>query len=263
MSSQVAIVTGASSGLGRSLAGELATSGYTLGLIARRREHLQKLATELHSAGHRAEFATADVGSRVRMQEAVRELSEKLGPVELAIANAGIGLRDQLDPFDSRVVEQVMRVNFLGSIHLIEAVLPKMLEQRRGHIVGISSLGADRGLPGSSAYTASKAALNTYFDGLRVALRPSGIAVTTVCPGFVRTGMVEGQNHPMPWILEPEDAARRVVRALRRKPGRYRFPLPMSFLMRFLRLVPDRLMGHVLSDRVVVSGADPAHTQSQ
>lgn len=239
MSRPVALVTGASSGLGRALAIELAKQGYAIGVIARREDLLREVADELTASGHTVAASAADVTDREALGVAVASIEATLGPIELAIANAGIGRYDRIDPFDAEVVEQTFRVNVMGVVNTIGAVLPGMLARGSGHIVGISSLGADRGMPGSAAYGASKAALSTYLDGLRISLKPRGIAVTTVCPGFIRTEMTAQNKFAMPGVLEAEEAARRIVRRLKKRPVVYRFPLGMSLLMRTLRHLPD------------------------
>ena len=124
------------------------------------------------------------------------------------VANAGFGAPTQLDPLNTADVEQTIRVNVMGVIYSIEAVLPGMLDRGRGHLLAISSLAAFKGLPGESAYCASKAAVNAYMEGLRIALRTKGIVVTTVCPGFVQTPMTP---------MEYGDAVHHVGRRGRRR----------------------------------------------
>jgi short-subunit dehydrogenase len=138
-------------------------------------------------------------------------------------------------------VERIMQVNFLGVVYSIAAVLPGMIARGRGHVVGISSIAADKGLPGAAAYCASKAAVNLYLEGLRIELRKRGVAVTAVCPGFVRTPMV-AKNPPMPFLMEPDAAAQRILRALPRKPKVYTFPRRLKWLMRLARWLPDRII---------------------
>jgi short-subunit dehydrogenase len=127
-------------------------------------------------------------------------------------------------------------------IYSIEAVLPEMLGRGRGHLVAVSSLAAYKGLPGESAYCASKAGVNSYLEGLRIQLRDRGIAVTTVCPGFVRTPMTAENNFKMPFLLEADEAARRIVRALRHRRKVYNFPWQMAFLMKLTAWLPDWLL---------------------
>src|SRR5262249_41140822 len=149
-------------GIGHALARALAAEHCRVGLIARRGELLRALAEQVQAAGGVAEFAVADVTDREQVQTAIGELARRLGPVDLLIANAGVSVPTTVDPLNVADTESVFRVNFFGVLHAIEAVLPEMLKRRRGHLVGISSLGAYKGLPGESGYTSSKAALNTY-----------------------------------------------------------------------------------------------------
>src|SRR5262249_40301412 len=135
--------------------------------------------------------------------------------------------------------EKMFHVNLLGVVYSIEAVLPDMLRRGRGHLAAVSSLAAYKGLPGEAAYCASKAAVNTYMEGLRIQLRERNIAVTTICPGFVRTPMTEVNKFKMPWLLEADDAARRIVRAMKRRRKVYNFPWQMSLVMKLASWLPD------------------------
>jgi short-subunit dehydrogenase len=236
---QVAVITGASSGIGRALARRLAADGCKVGLVARRQDKLEALANEIDQAGGTAAVATADVGDRNQTSEAIHSLGSQLGPIDLLIANAGIGMPTLADPMNVADMEAMMRVNYLGTVHALEAVLPAMLARGRGHLAAVSSLAAYQGLPGESGYCASKAAVQTFMDGLRIQLRDRGIEVTTVCPGFVRTPMTDVNEFKMPFLLEAEEAARRIVRALERRRKVYNFPWQMSLLMKAARWAPD------------------------
>ncbi|HZU35641.1 MAG TPA: SDR family NAD(P)-dependent oxidoreductase, partial [Gemmataceae bacterium] len=173
-------------------------------------------------------------------------LRQTLGPVDLLIANAGIGTPTLLDPPNVDDVERMFRVNTLGVIYAIEAVLPEMLRRGRGHLAAVSSIAGYKGLPGESGYCASKAAVNSYMEGLRIQLRDRGIAVTTICPGFVRTPMTAVMHNPMPWLLEADEAARRIVWALKRRRKVYNFPWQMALFMRLTRWAPDWLVARTL-----------------
>src|SRR5262245_61846312 len=179
LADQVAIVTGASSGIGWALCKALATAGCRVGAVARRRENLQQLTADIGEAGGRSAFAVADVGDRQRIEEGVASLRQQLGPVDLLVANAGMGQSTTVDPLNVPAIEDTFRVNTLGVIYAIEAVLPEMLQRGRGHLAAVSSLAAYKGMPGESAYCASKAAVNVFMEGLRIQLRHRGIAVTT------------------------------------------------------------------------------------
>jgi short-subunit dehydrogenase len=219
---RTAVVTGASSGIGRALAKALAAQGARVGVTARRAGLLDELAGEIRAAGGVVDTAPADVADRPALLAAVRALEARLGAEEMNVP----------------AVEDILRVNFLGVVYAVEAVLPGMLARGRGHVVGVSSLAAFKGLPGAAAYCASKAAVNAYLEGLRIELRPKGVAVTAVCPGFVNTPIV-ANNPNMPFLMEPDEAARRILRGLRRRPGVLAFPWPLAVLMRLARWVPD------------------------
>jgi short-subunit dehydrogenase len=251
----VAVITGASSGIGRALGPRLAEAGYRVGLIARRRDELEEAAGEVARAGGTAVAAAADVGDRDALRAAVADVEARLGPVDVMVANAGFGASTRLDPLNVADVETTFRVNLLGVVYSVEAVLPGMLGRRRGHLVAISSLAAFKGLPGESAYCASKAAVNAYMEGLRIALRGRGVAVTTVCPGFVRTPMMTMDAAAAPFVMTADAAARRIARAIvRRRTGVVRFPWPMSALMALIARLPDPVVARLV--RAETPGGD-------
>jgi short-subunit dehydrogenase len=244
---KMAVITGASSGIGWALAKALAREGCKVGLLARRRDKLATLADEIQAAGGTAAFAPGDVSDRAQTVTAIRDLARRLGQVDLLIANAGVGAPTTLEPFNVEAQERMLRVNVLGMIYAIEAVLPDMLERRRGHIAAVSSLGAYKGLPGESAYTASKAAVNTYMEGLRIQLRDRGIAVTTLCPGFVLTPMTEINQFKMPFLLTADEAARRIVGALRRRKKVFNFPWQMALMTKATAWLPDWVIARTMA----------------
>lgn len=188
---QVAIITGASSGIGWQLAKTLAAQQCAVGVVARRRDRLDALVQEIQSTGGKGTCAVADVANRTQTISAIQALRDQLGPVDLLIANSGVGVPTTLEPLNIDEVEQMFKVNTLGVVYAIEAVLPEMLQRGKGHLAAISSLASYLGMPGESGYCASKAAVNVYMEGLRVQLRRRGIAVTLICPGFIDTPMTE------------------------------------------------------------------------
>ena len=244
---QVAVITGASSGIGWELAKCLAREGCKVGLVARRADKLASLTAEIASSGGTAIYATADVGDRSQVVSAIREIAIKLGDVELLIANAGVGMPTLLDQSNIEDIERMFRVNMLGVVYALEAVLPGMIERKRGHVAAISSMAAYKGLPGESAYSASKAAVNTYMEGLRIQLREHGVSVTTICPGFVQTPMTQANKFKMPFLLQADKAACKIVRALERKKKVYNFPWQMSLLMKVTAWLPDWVVARTMS----------------
>ncbi len=246
-SNPVVIVTGASSGIGRATARALAATGHRLGLIARRRDLLDSLANEIRSRGGTAHVAPADVGDRAALHAAISEIAEALGPVDVLVANAGFGMPTRLDPLNIADVETTFRVNVLGVVYAIEAVLPGMLRRKSDHLVAISSLAAYKGLPGESAYCASKSAVNAYMEGLRIELRNRGVRVTTVCPGFVDTAMNDMDAAAKPFLMTAEAAASRIARVVtRRRSGVVRFPRPMAWLTDLIARLPDGVVARLV-----------------
>jgi short-subunit dehydrogenase len=239
---RAAVVTGASTGIGNALARALAREGCRVGLIARRRDLLDALAAEIKGAGGVVAAATADVGDLAQVRGAIAALADAHGPADLLVANAGVGRFTALDPVNIDAVEETIRVNLLGVIYAIEAVLPAMLARGSGHIAAVSSLAAYRGFPGDSAYCASKAAVNVYLEGLRVQGQRRGIVVTTICPGYVHTPMTAGNPFTMPFVMGADEAAALIVRALQRRRKVYNFPWPTALLVKLARWAPDWLI---------------------
>jgi short-subunit dehydrogenase len=257
--SQVAVVTGASSGIGRALAIDLASRGYRLGLVARRPDALEELAGAIRAKGGIAFAAPADVGDRPALYDAIKAIESALGPVDVMVANAGFGVPTQISPLNIEDVEHTFRVNVLGVVYSIEAVLPGMLGRGRGQLVAVSSLASWKGLPGESAYCASKGAVNLYMEGLRIALRKRGIVVTTICPGFVATSIAPMEVAATPFEISAEAAARRIARAIiGRKAGMVSFPWPMTVLMALIARLPDRLVARLVRHDSAPSSASAA-----
>ncbi len=239
---KVVLLTGASSGIGKALALQLASQGAKLGLVARREDLLQGVAARIRTFNGHASIAVADVSDREQMQAAANAIREALGPIDILIANAGVGTPTLLDPLNIHDVERMIKVNLLGVIYAIEAVLPEMLARKTGRLVAVSSLAAFKGLPGESGYCASKAAVNSYLEGLRIQLRAHRIPVTIACPGFVDTPMTAVINEPMPFLMSAERAAEHIIWAIRKQKKVHRFPWRMAMLTSLLTWLPDWLI---------------------
>jgi len=236
---QVILITGAGSGNGRQLALRLAAEGAVIAAIDCRAESLEKLTAELE--GKPCACAVADVRDRETLHAAVATLERQVGAIDIAIANAGIGVETSALDFRAEDFDAVVRTNLIGVGNTVAAVLPGMLARGRGHLVGISSLAAFRGLPRMAAYCAAKAGVNALMDSLRFELKPRGIAVTTICPGWIRTPMTAHLDLPMPDIMEVDEAARAMVNAIRRRRALYAFPRSSAWRVRLLRWLPPRL----------------------
>ena len=244
---KVAVITGASSGIGWAVAKALAAQQCRLGLVARRQDKLEALAAEIRQAGGTCALVAADVAEREPTLHAIRGLQQQLGPIDLLLANAGVGAPTHLNPVNIEQVERMFRVNLFGVIYSIEAALPGMLERGQGHLAAVSSLAAYKGLPAESAYCASKAAVNIYLEGLRIQLRRRNIAVTTICPGFVKTPMTEPFDFKMPFVMDVDKAARKIVKALARRRKVCNFPWQTTLLMKLTRWLPDWMLARSMN----------------
>ncbi len=253
LANEVALITGAGGGIGRALARTLAAAGYAIAAIDLRPEGLVELARELEGTGTAVACATADVGDAAELAGAVARLEEQVGATDLLIANAGVGFENSALAFRAEDFAAHIRVNLVGVANSVAAVLPGMLARRRGHLVGISSLASYRGIPRMAGYCASKTGVNALLDALRVELRPQGIHVTTICPGWIRTPMTANLDFPIPRMLEPDDAARQIVRAIRKRVPFFAFPRGPAWQVRLLGMLPARLsdwlLGRVLDRR--------------
>ena len=248
-SDHVVFITGASSGIGWAFAKELAWQGARLGLLARREDRLQQLVDEIRAAGGTAEYAVADVAERQPLLAAIATLTQRLGPCDLLIANAGVGSTNTAADLNIDGSENVIRVNLLGVMYAIEAVLPGMLQRGKGRIAALSSLAAYKGIPAAAAYCASKSAVNAYMESLRIQLHGRGVSFTTICPGFIRTPMI-ADNKGMFLILDAEPAARRMLRAIARGRKVYNFPWLTTRLMKLCYWLPDWLLHRLMPEQV-------------
>lgn len=232
----VIVLTGAASGLGREMVKQLAAAGAAIAAIDRNADALHTLEKELD--GQRIATAVADVTDADAMLAAVRELEAKLGPADRLIANAGIGFATAARQLSPRDFAAIVGVNLIGVANSVAAVLPGMIERRRGHLVAISSLASFRGMPLMSAYCASKAGVSSLFDSLTVELRPFNIRVSTICPGWVRTPLTQQINFRMEGLLEPDDAVRRILKAVAARRRHVAFPWRTAMILRVLRWLP-------------------------
>lgn len=235
------IVTGASAGIGRAIALEYARRGARLVLAARRESELEAVTEEVGRLGGIARAVAVDVTAPDASTRIIAAADEAFGGFDTVIMNAGIGFPTFATAFRADDAERVMAVNYVSAVRMIEAALPRMLSAGAGQLVAMASLASFRGMPGSGAYNASKAALTIMMESLRTELRSSGVTITTVFPGFVRTDMTDQNEFTMPWLMEPDDAARRTVTAIERGSTDIRFPRPLAVLTRLSTFAPNRL----------------------
>lgn len=228
-------VVGASSGIGAALAEELVGRGASVAVSARREAELREVA------GVRMLPVALDVTSRADVRDAATAVRDGLGGLDTVVWCAGLWKRFDAATWSADTFAQHVEVNLLGLNNLLGEVVPSMVAERAGHVVGVASVAGYRGLPGAEAYGATKAAQINLLESLRGAVARHGVDVTTVCPGFVRTPMTAENSFPMPFMVEVDRAAREVADAVESRAATKVFPWQMALLMGAARYVPPRL----------------------
>ena len=231
------LITGASSGIGAALARAYAAPGVFLALGGRDGERLGKVAEDCRDAGAQVAEDTTDVTGRAAMGAWV-SATDEAHPIDLIVANAGISTGTSGDGDDDERARDIFAVNLAGVLNTVHPVLPGMRARGRGQIAIVSSIAAFRGLPGTPAYAASKAAVKSYGEGLRPLLADAGIRVSVICPGFVESRMTATNRYPMPLIMTAEKAAGIIIRRLARNRARIAFPWPMHFAAWLMGALP-------------------------
>lgn len=243
----VTFVAGASSGLGRSIAKRLAKEGDWVAVVARRKILLDSLVCEIERAGGKALAVQCDVTVTGDVVAAVEQVEKGFGPIDRLIANVGGGKRTYVDTFESTHIIEIITLNLIAASNCIQAVLPRMLDRGAGHIIATGSLASYRGLPQAAGYSAAKAALTNMMESLRIDLRPHGVDVTLLLPGFVRTNHLSKKKRP--FEIELDDATERIVRAIEQRKSRYAFPLPLVMLVGIGRLLPPSIYDRLFTAR--------------
>ena len=239
------VISGASSGLGLSLARHYLNHGAIVATFARRGELLQALAAEFPN---KVFCYALDVRDTVAVQNAANDFIARVGLPDVVIANAGVSvgtlteLAEDLDAF-----QQVMDINVLGMVKTFQPFVAAMRAAKRGTLVGVASVAGFRGLPGAGAYSASKAAAISYLESLRVELHGSGVKVVTICPGYIKTPMTAINPYPMPFILDADVAARRIACAIEYGKSYAVVPWQMGVVGRVLQLLPNWLYDRIFS----------------
>lgn len=252
---KVVLITGASSGIGRGLALELARRGAKLGLVARRKEVLDEIITEIgenekeSGAGRSANVLaiSGDVQDADSMVAAADQLRAQFGKIDVLIANAGIGGNDDPTRLDAAKFANVINTNVIGVSNSVAAVIPEMVKRGHGQLVVTSSLAAYRGLPKSAAYCASKAAVSAMFESFRLDLKPRGIDVTIIHPGFIKTPLTAGRQAKLPWFLELEPAVKKMVNAIEKRKKSYAFPWQLATIVRGGMVMPIAMYDWIAS----------------
>ncbi len=236
-------ITGASSGIGESLARHYAGQGTQLALVARRGDWLDRVAASLTP---KPECYVCDVRDAKALMSAAVDFMAKHGVPNIVIANAGVSrgtlteIEDDLPAF-----QDIFDINVMGMVNTFHPFVEPMKAKGGGTLVGIASVAGFRGIPGGGAYSASKAAVIRYCESLRVELRSAGVAVVTICPGYIRTPMTAVNKFKMPFLIDVDQAVIRFARAIERKTSFTVIPWSMGIAARLLRIAPNWLYDRV------------------
>lgn len=241
-------ITGASQGIGAALATEFGKMGYRVGLFSRNKEKLDQVKVKIENNGGEALVLPGDVRDIKSIKDAYDKIEERWGFPDIIIANAGVVYWKKSLDLDIKEVHNVIEVNFLGFINTIHTALPRMIANGGGQIVGITSSAAFRGLPYLSVYSATKGGVLRYLEAIRVENKANNIDVTAICPGFINTSMVTKDIPawlPLLFLLEPEECAKRIITAVKKKKTLYIFPIPILLLAKISPFLSDSAYGKI------------------
>jgi short-subunit dehydrogenase len=229
------VITGASSGIGEALARHYAAAGNVLGLISRRPANAQGLAGSVVPY-------PLDVTDIAALERAAGDFISRFGAPDLVIANAGIGLGTSGEDLrDMELLRRTLEVNVVGLAATLAAFAPSMRQAGSGTLVGICSVAGFRGLAGNGAYSGSKSAAITWLESLRTEMHGSGVAVVCICPGYIDTPLTRVNRFRMPFLVTADDGARRIARAIARRPRLAVIPWQMALVSVVLRMLPGWL----------------------
>ena len=246
----LAFITGASSGIGQALALRFHRAGYRLALVARRVHEIETWAAAQQLPADSYSIYSADVSDTASIVAAAQDCLVRQGLPDVVIANAGISVGvDTAVRADLDVIQRTFATNNIGMAATFHPFIDAMAARGSGTLVGIGSVAGIRGLPGHGAYCASKAAVISYCESLRGELRPLGVRVVTVCPGYVDTPLTQRNRYSMPFLMQPEDFAEQAYRAIRAGASYRVIPWQMGVVAKLLRMLPNPLFDKVLAGR--------------
>lgn len=238
------VLTGACGGIGRQLAEVLLAGGASVALVGRDEEVLAELVA---LAPSRTRSYTPDVSDSDAMNSVADDWMASFGVPDVVVANAGVANGvDTSVADDLAVMKRMLEINLLGVATTFQPFIAPMREQRRGTLVGIASIAGWRGMPGNGAYAASKGGLIRYLQSLRAELRPYGVTVTTISPGYVKTPLIAGNTMHMPGMIQPQEAAHRIVAAIRAGREKATVPKRTGLVSRALSILPDPVLDRIL-----------------
>lgn len=249
LSGKTILITGASTGIGRELARQLSRKQCRLLLVARRENLLQELCAELDGTHAQHSYFVCDVGDESHVEAVCQQIQQQNITIDTLILNAGVGGQVRAQRLDVNLIRKQFDVNFWGVIYFLKHLLPSMIQKRQGIIAVNSSMASYRGMPKSAPYSASKAAISTFIESMRVDLWKTGLQFTVISPGFVDTPMTEKNKFFMPFMIPVEKAVRIIIKGLERGKTEIRFPKPMVTLSILGKWLPDKWWVHLMHSR--------------
>ena len=234
-------ITGASSGIGAEVARQYCRAGHTVCISARGADGLDALVQEAAGLPGGMQAFPVDVTDMDAVNAAFANIRDQVGFPDLVILNAGTHTPNDAARFDRDVFQRIMNINFMGTVNCLQAVVPPCIERAAGHIAVVSSVAGYRGLPNASAYGASKAALINMCEALEPDLARYNVRLRLINPGFVRTPLTDRNEFDMPFLMEVEDAAERMIAKLEDGQFEITFPRRFTWMLKFLRMLPYAL----------------------
>jgi short-subunit dehydrogenase len=235
------VIFGASQGIGEALAYEYAKHGSRLVLLSRNEEAIKNISDKITSEGSECHYKCCDITKKQDVKSGIEFALNKLGSINLAIINSGMGGPNWMENFSSDDFVKMFEVNTFGIAYVLEFLIPVMREQGHGTIAGVTTLADVRGYAGSSSYSASKAAASILLEAARVELKKDNIYVVTVRPGFVKTAMTDKNEFKMPFLMQPGKAARVIRHGIEKRKSIVQFPFPIVNATRIIKNLPNWL----------------------
>ncbi|MGB1876661.1 MAG: SDR family NAD(P)-dependent oxidoreductase [Rhodospirillaceae bacterium] len=233
-------ITGAGKGIGKAVALAYAAHGWSVAVSARTESDLAAVSKEALDAKLPGKIVgfPLDVIDHDAVKQTFKSIEADLGQIDQIIFNAGTHAPTPPTELSVQPFRTLMEVNYMGSVNGLDAVLPTLIDRKSGHVAIVASVAGYSGLPNAAAYGATKAALINMCESLKTQLDAFGVTISVINPGFVRTPLTDQNEFPMPFLMEPEDAAQAVFAGMEKGKFEISFPTPFVLILKFLRLLP-------------------------
>ncbi|MDP3832090.1 MAG: SDR family NAD(P)-dependent oxidoreductase [Ignavibacteriaceae bacterium] len=248
------LITGASTGIGKELALRLAAQNNRLILLSRRLELLNQIKDDAGNKNQQIDVFLCDVSDHEQVKTVFKSILDKHKTIDISILNSGVSFRNSIEDFDASKAKKTFDINVMGVIYCIEQLLPMYMKEGRGIITGVSSLADARGFAKSGFYCASKAALSIYLESLRSELKPYGVKVITIKPGFVKTPLTDKNEFKMPMLMSVNKAVDIIIAGLTKEKTIIQFPFLISAVIKFVKLIPNNLFDYISINHIKITG---------